>query len=271
MFTFKEYNPLKRTFTRVESENSTSSPPSTPETRHPSTPEAPKVPSLPSTAIRHASNALLALGDYVSNAFQQLTASVSRSSRRSPPLPSLPFSLYDEPLSPSGLSFSSPDSLYNHQTMLHNRETTPTPLNRQATATSQQMLHARIFHRQITPENAVFESGTRDLSIIHDDESNEYIPSLPLNVDDPSLSDESDDTSAPVQSQSKRRGRKVNPIFIDPPQGKIPHPCIDWVVDKLSMEQYMHDYPKQEGFAVNALKERGGVIRWRCTHAGMID
>ena len=52
------------------------------------------------------------------------------------------------------------------------------------------------------------------------------------------------------------------------PQGELLHPCIDWLADKPSMEQYMHDYAKQEGFAVNALKERGGVIRWRCCHAG---
>jgi hypothetical protein len=271
MFTFKEYNPLKRTFTRAESENSASSSPSTPEMYHPSTPEVPKAPSLPSTAVRHASNALLVLGDYVSNAFQQLTASVSRSSRHSPSLSSRPLSLYDASISPSGLSFSSPDSLYNHRTMSHNRETTPTPLNHQATMTSQQMPHnprAMISHRQTAPENVVLENDTRVLNIIHDDESNEYIPSLSLNINDPYLSDESDDISASIQSKPKKRGRKVNSTFIDPPQGEIPHPCIDWLVDKLSMEQYMHDYPKQEGFAVNALKERGGVIRWRCAHAG---
>ena len=30
----------------------------------------------------------------------------------------------------------------------------------------------------------------------------------------------------------------------------------------------MHDYAKQEGFAVNALKECGEVIRWCCSHSG---
>jgi len=34
------------------------------------------------------------------------------------------------------------------------------------------------------------------------------------------------------------------------------------------MDLYMPNYAKQEGFAVNALKERGGVVRWRCIHGG---
>ena len=30
----------------------------------------------------------------------------------------------------------------------------------------------------------------------------------------------------------------------------------------------MYAYSKQEGVAVNLLKEHGGVIQWRCIHAG---
>src|SRR5271169_4206614 len=140
MFIFKEYNPLKRTFADVQSENeSISSPPSTPppQTLHVRMPEAPKPPFLPSSAVHHASNAILALGGYVSNAFQQLTASVSRSPHRLHPLPPLlPISLHDESLSPSGLSFSSPNSLYNRQAMSLNKQTTPTPSSHQATVSN---------------------------------------------------------------------------------------------------------------------------------------
>jgi hypothetical protein len=223
MFIFKEYNPLKRTFTDAQSENSTtSSPLSTPppQTLHVRTPEAPKPPSLPSSAVRHASNALLVLGGYVSNAFQQFTASVSRSPRRSHPLPPLlPLSLHDESLSPTGLSFSSADSF-----LTHNRQATPTPSSRQATGTNP---HATPPIRQTTPEAAALESGTRDSHNILHDGSDEYAPISYPNIGDPPLSDENEDTCAPVRSEPKRRGRKVNPTFMNPPQGELLHPCIN--------------------------------------------
>src|SRR5213078_826538 len=96
---FKEYNPLKRRFTRVQRANSTFSPPPTPPpvplTPSPParTPEASKPPSLPTSAARQASNALLALRGYVSNTFQQFTASVS------PSLPTFFGPHHDESLS----------------------------------------------------------------------------------------------------------------------------------------------------------------------------
>jgi hypothetical protein len=34
------------------------------------------------------------------------------------------------------------------------------------------------------------------------------------------------------------------------------------------METYMPEYAKQEGFAVNQIKDHVQVIRWRCIHAG---
>jgi hypothetical protein len=79
MFRFKQYDPLKYKFTYVQSENSIpSSPSSSLNPLNPSsleacdvhTPEPAKPPSLPSSAVLHASNALLILGDYVSNTFQ---------------------------------------------------------------------------------------------------------------------------------------------------------------------------------------------------------
>ena len=162
MFIFKEYNPLKHTFAVVQSENSSiSSPPSTPppQTLHIRTPEVPEPLSLPSSAVRHASNALVALGGYVSNAFQQFTASVSRTphaSTRCHP------SLHDESLSPTLLSFSSADCLYNSQAMTDSGQTTPTPSNRQTIVNNR---HATPYSRKTPPEITVFESDTRNMYV----------------------------------------------------------------------------------------------------------
>ncbi len=130
------------------------------------------------------------------------------------------------------------------------------PPNRQITSSH---------NRQTTPDNSTFESVT-------------HIQAPPLNVDGdeddayilpPTLNavDESDEENVTARIP-KRRGRKVDPTFLLPPHSELLHPYIDWVLDKSAMEQYMHDYAKQEGFAVNALKERGGVIRWCCSHSG---
>ena len=38
------------------------------------------------------------------------------------------------------------------------------------------------------------------------------------------------------------------------------------------MDEYMHNYAKQEGFAINAHKERLGLcIRYRCIHVGQYN
>ena len=213
MSIFKEYNPSKRTFTRVQS----TSPP--PETCDINPPEA-RPPSLPSTAIRHASNALLALGDYVSNVFQQFTTSVSRPSR------SIRLSL-DDPLSPSGLSFSSASSspCYNRQTTLPDRQSTPS-YNRQITLSNRQSTPP--YNRQTTPDNASFESDTHippSPLNAHDGDSDTYDLPPPVNTDDISSPlDENITTRIP-----KKRGRKVNSTFPLPPYGELQHPYIDWV------------------------------------------
>jgi hypothetical protein len=66
-----------------------------------------------------------------------------------------------------------------------------------------------------------------------------------------------------------KRGKKRNATFISPPNGELLHPFLQWELDKASMDKYMPEYAKQEGFAVNRLSEhKGTVIRWRCMHAG---
>ena len=67
---------------------------------------------------------------------------------------------------------------------------------------------------------------------------------------------------------SKKRGRRVESTFPSPPQGELAHPFDGWVIDKVAMDEYMPNYAKQEGCAMNPLRERGGVIRWRCVHGG---
>lgn len=68
-------------------------------------------------------------------------------------------------------------------------------------------------------------------------------------------------------SNTKRRGLKRTINFPRAPLGTINHPYIDWVIDKATMELYMHNYSKQEGCAVNPKKDRE-TIRWRCIHYG---
>ena len=84
--------------------------------------------------------------------------------------------------------------------------------------------------------------------------SDEYVPLLYPNIGDSPLSDESDDTCTALRSEPKKRGHKVNSTFMNPAQGELQYPCIHWLVAKLSTERYMHDFAKQEGFEVNALK-----------------
>ena len=68
-------------------------------------------------------------------------------------------------------------------------------------------------------------------------------------------------------STSKKRGPSVNDCFAHLPKGSLPHPILGWEIDKVAMEQYMQNWPKQEGFAVSK-DTRPTVIYWRCVHAG---
>ena len=109
------------------------------------------------------------------------------------------------------------------------------------------------------------ESAHDDIGDI-DDESNHN--------DEPGY-DDGDDSSdygesvEGTETAPKRRGRSGNPNFPSEPLGNLSHPYLGWVLDKASMDEYMHSYAKQEGFAVNFYKEHGGtVIRYRCIHAG---
>ena len=68
-------------------------------------------------------------------------------------------------------------------------------------------------------------------------------------------------------STSRKRGPSVNDCFPHLPKGSLPHPILGWEIDKVAMEQYMQNWPKQEGFAVSK-DTRPTVIYWRCVHAG---
>ena len=74
-------------------------------------------------------------------------------------------------------------------------------------------------------------------------------------------SDENDDNEE-ATAIPRKRGRKVNSAFPFPPQGELRHPFLDWTIDEAAMNSYMPAYAKQEGCAMNLLKERGGVRRW---------
>jgi len=77
-----------------------------------------------------------------------------------------------------------------------------------------------------------------------------------------------DDDSIEESSRiPKKKGPRVDDRFPLPPLGDLNHPYIDWVIDKVTMDEYMLNYAKQEGFALTRTKD-GTRIRWRCVHAG---
>lgn len=65
----------------------------------------------------------------------------------------------------------------------------------------------------------------------------------------------------------KRPGRKRETCFLNPPRGELQHPCIDWIIDKATMDEYILNYGKQEGFAFTRTQD-GSYIRFKCVHAG---
>ena len=95
----------------------------------------------------------------------------------------------------------------------------------------------------------------------------EMPPRVSINGRDISwLNDEDDERDVFLKQP---RGKKHNTKFVSPPKGELQHPYLEWQLDKASMDKYMQEYPKQEGFAVNPEKEhKGRVIRWRCICAG---
>ena len=86
--------------------------------------------------------------------------------------------------------------------------------------------------------------------------------------------DNSDDTDLHDNDKNelimpKKRGSKVNNTFLTQSQGDLSHSYIDWVLDEVSMDEFMSLYAKQKDFAVNVFKKHHEkVIRWRCIHAG---
>ena len=55
--------------------------------------------------------------------------------------------------------------------------------------------------------------------------------------------------------------------FSNPPHSALQHRFIGWRIDKVGMEEYIPQYSKQEGFAVNPHRD-GKAVRWYCIHAG---
>lgn len=76
-----------------------------------------------------------------------------------------------------------------------------------------------------------------------------------------------DDPSKECSLIPKKRGPRVDDCFPLPPLGDLKHPYIDWIIDRVTMDEYMPNYAKQEGSALIRTKD-GIRIRWRCVHAG---
>jgi len=122
-------------------------------------------------------------------------------------------------------------------------------------------------------ENSLLESSQSFVDANEDsvdiDNASESLFELPLDL----LIDEQntrwfDDEEHDALSKPKR-GKKRNAIFASQSSGQLQHPYLKWELNEASMNKYMPEYAKQEGFAVNREKEhKGRIIRWRCIYAG---
>jgi len=56
-------------------------------------------------------------------------------------------------------------------------------------------------------------------------------------------------------------------LFSLPPHGHLEHPHINWIIDEVTMETFMRQWAKQEGFAI-AKNTNGKTVYWRCIHYG---
>ena len=56
-------------------------------------------------------------------------------------------------------------------------------------------------------------------------------------------------------------------LFPLPPRGHLEHPHLGWIIDEVTMEMFMRQWAKQEGFAVTKNTNKKTVY-WRCIHYG---
>jgi len=82
-------------------------------------------------------------------------------------------------------------------------------------------------------------------------------------------SDINDNNDSCEESSSipKKKGPWVDAHFPLPPPGDLEHPYVSWIIDEVTMDEYMPNYAKQEGFAFTRIKD-GNRVRWPCVHAG---
>ena len=155
-------------------------------------------------------------------------------------------------------------------------------------------------HSNQLDDNAIFSSPTQYFDTLEDqpsDHESEYnieeddaaywsdsfeLPPLELAfvarsntisdaIDEPNADGNSfhDSSEEEAIQMPRKRGRKAISTFPLPPQGELAHPFEGWIIDKAAMYEYMPNYAKQEGCALNTYKEwHGHVIRWRCIHYG---
>lgn len=77
----------------------------------------------------------------------------------------------------------------------------------------------------------------------------------------------SNDDSNPANiSQQNSINPLINSLFL-PPKGHLQHPYIGWIVDEVTMNAFMQNWPKQEGFAVTKTTNNVAIY-WRCVHHG---
>ena len=93
-------------------------------------------------------------------------------------------------------------------------------------------------------------------------------PPLPVSFSNlvPSDTEDEDDFMQTGSRSVKKKGPQVDDRFPLPSLGDLQHPYIEWIIDRVTMDEYMPNYAKQEGFALTRTKD-GIRVRWRCVHA----
>jgi len=128
--------------------------------------------------------------------------------------------------------------------------------------------------------NSSINDDAHDFPII---QMAQHIPSI--NKDDSEASDNSYDreelgnstnrivtgiTSIPDDDLSNtiaESSESSDMLFPLPPRGHLEHPHLGWIIDEVTMEMFMRQWAKQEGFAVTKNTNRKAVY-WRCIHYG---
>lgn len=104
-------------------------------------------------------------------------------------------------------------------------------------------------------------------SPVHRASPSPVLESIPNSVGLNDDTNDDDDSSEESSRIPKKKGPRVDDRFPLPPMGDLEHPYVGWVIDEVTMNDYMPNYGKQEGVAFTRIQD-GDRVRWPCIHAG---